>query len=123
MTAVAMTHPDGETQTPIVDVLSVLSGELERVRILGSRVEVAICEIAVQSSIDSRIVSELQHLDAILQHIGALRDYVSELSSRCDVALGVVTASALDRVSLADVRARLSGEDPGDDEDGEWELV
>lgn len=123
MTASAKSPQDEGAVAAVSDVLSLLAGELEHVRVLGARVEVAICEIAVRSSIDGRIVSELQHLDAILQHIAALRDFVSELSARCDVAHGVATDTALARITLAEVRARLSGGDLDEDMDGRWELV
>ncbi len=109
--------------TPVCDVLLMLAEELERARALGLRIEGAICAIAVRSQIDGALVSELQHLDAVLQHIAALRDYTAELSRRCDREQMVVTESALDRITLGEVRARLSGGGEGDAPDDVWEML
>jgi len=105
------------------DVFSALGEELERARSLGLRVEGAICAIAVRSSIDGAVVSELQQLDTVLQHIAALRDFVTELA-RQGAPASVATASALDRVTLAEVRTRLGGRYlDGDDPDEIWEML
>ncbi|MEQ1707876.1 MAG: hypothetical protein ABL864_06055 [Terricaulis sp.] len=117
--------PEPEPQlTPVRDVFSALAEELERARSLGLRVEGAICAIAVRSSIDGSVVSELQQLDAVLQHIAALRDFASELA-RQSVGVGeVATASALERVTLGEVRVRLGGRYlDGDDPDDNWEML
>ena len=61
--------PSSETREPLTavrEVFASLAEELERARVLGLRVEGAICAIAVRSSIDGGIVGELQHLDADL---------------------------------------------------------
>ena len=106
---------------PVRDVLVTLADELERARTLGLRVEGAICAIAVRAAIDGSVIAELQQLDAVLQHIAALRDFAGEVSRTCDSALLVDVTRALDRVTLAEVRTRLAG--GGDDEDGErWEM-
>lgn len=117
--------PEPEPQlTPVRDVFSALAEELERARSLGLRVEGAICAIAVRSSIDGSVVSELQQLDAVLQHIAALRDFASELA-RQSVGVGeVATAPALERVTLGEVRVRLGGRYlDGDDPDDNWEML
>lgn len=111
------------TGMPTADVLLLLAEELERARCLGLRIEGAICAIAVRSAIDGALVSELQHLDAVLQHIAALRDYAAELSRCCDRDQGIDTGSALDRITLGDVRARLSGGHYGDEPDDVWEML
>lgn len=110
--------------TLVGDVFAALADELERARSLGLRVEGAICAIAVRSSIDSAVVSELQQLDAVLQHIAALRDFAAELAKRGAGADGVAVASALDRVTLGEVRARLAGRVLDDCESDEgWEVL
>lgn len=107
---------------PVRDVLVMLADELERARTLGLRVEGAICAIAVRAAIDSSVIAELQQLDAVLQHIAALRDFAGEVSRTCDGALAVDVTGALDRVTLAEVRTRLAG--GGNEEDAErWEML
>lgn len=110
-------------EAPVCDILLMLAEELERARTLGLRIEGAICAIAVRSQIDGALVSELQHLDAVLQHIAALRDYTAELSRNCDRAQRVATESALDRITLGEVRARLAGGDAKDSPDDVWEML
>jgi hypothetical protein len=119
-------HPaQGEAPlTPVRDVFTSLAEELERARSLGLRVEGAICAIAVRSSIDNDVVIELQQLDAVLQHIAALRDFVGELARQADDPGAVATASALERVTLAEVRTRLGGRYlDGDNPDEVWEML
>lgn len=109
--------------TPVRDVFSSLASELERARSLGLRVEGAICAIAVRSSIDGAVVSELQQLDAVLQHIAALRDFAAELA-RQEAPNGLVgTANALERVTLGEVRARLGGVYLEDNPEESWEML
>ena len=117
--------PEPEPQlTAVRDVFSALAEELERARSLGLRVEGAICAIAVRSSIDGSVVSELQQLDAVLQHIAALRDFASELARHSIGAGEVATASALERVTLGEVRVRLGGRYlDGDNPDETWEML
>ncbi len=106
------------------DVLSLLADELERARTLGLRVEGAICAIAIRTSIDDGVVAELQQLDAVLQHIGALRDFAAEASRQAHDDTLLATQSALARITLGDVRARLAGGflDANLSDDG-WEIL
>ncbi|MDZ4692286.1 hypothetical protein [Terricaulis sp.] len=103
-------------------MLTTIGQELERVRVLGLRVEQTICAIAVRSSIDSALIAELQHLDAVIQHIAALRDFSEQLALQCDDAVEVDITPALQRVTLADVRGRLADENPNGGEEG-WEIL
>lgn len=113
-----------EALTPVRDVFSLLADELERARTLGLRVEGAICAIAVRSSIDGAVVAELQQLDAVLQHIAALRDFAAETARHVQDGAEVATQSALARITLGDVRARLAGGflDANLSDDG-WEIL
>jgi hypothetical protein len=104
-------QPSNEA-TPVRDVLTALADELERARTLGLRVEGAICAIAVRAAIDSSVVAELQ-----------LRDFAGEVSRTCDGGFSVDVSSALDRVTLAEVRVRLAGQSDGDDDAGRWEML
>jgi hypothetical protein len=100
-----------------------LPEELEHARALGLRVEGAICAIAVRAAIDASVITELQQLDAVLQHLGALRDFAGEVARACDSEGAIDMSAALDRVTLADVRARWAG--ACDDERGaeQWEML
>lgn len=111
-----------QNRVRLADTLTVLGQELERVRVLGLRVEQTICAIAVRSSIDSAVIAELQHLDAVIQHIAALRDFSEQLALQCDDAVQVDIAPALERVTLAEVRSRLADENADDSEEG-WEIL
>lgn len=125
MSAAPQFQPQEEERAviPVGDVFLMLAEELERARTLGLRIEGAICAIAVRSQIDGALVSELQHLDAVIQHVAALRDYAAELSRKCDRAHDVATASALERITLGEVRARLSGGHYQDNPDDVWEML
>lgn len=107
---------------PVATVLIAMAEELEHARALGLRVEGAICAVAVKTTIDSGVVEGLQQLDSVLQRIAALRDYVIELAAQCDPTIEVETASALERVKLEEVRARLAGARGHHDGDG-WEML
>lgn len=110
-------------QVPAAEIFLLLAEELERARVLGLRIEGAICSIAVRTELDAGLVSELQQLDAVLQHIAALRDYAAEVS-RCSAHLPkVATESALDRVTLNEVRTRLAGDFFDDKPDDVWEMM
>lgn len=108
--------------TSVADVLTTLGQELERIRVLGLRVEQTICAIAVRSALDPALIAELQHLDAVLQHVAALRDFSEQVALQCDDQTPVDIAEALDRVTLADVRARLAQRDQDRNDEG-WEIL
>lgn len=115
-------HDRAEPATPVCTVFANLAGELERARSLGLRVEGAICAIAVRSALGSDAIHELQQLDAMLQHIAALRDFAAELA-RQPVANGdIVTTVALRLVTLGEVRMRLGGACMEDDLGADWEM-
>ena len=121
--AQARTLSAQQHMAPLAEVLASVAEELEHARILGLRVEGAICGIAVRSSIDGQVVSELQQLDAALQHIAALRDYLGEVARIVEPRLQVDTAMALERVTLGEVRRRLSGGYLNDDPNDVWEML
>ena len=100
-----------------------VADELERVRQLGHRVEAAICAIAVRSSFDGAIVGELQQLDAMLQQIGALSDFLNQVGRDCGVGARIDVSDGLARVRLSEVRARLAGEIGEDGFEEGWEML
>lgn len=117
-----VSHSPEAGATPVGDVFTALADELERARTLGLRVEGAICAIAVRAAIDSSVIAELQQLDAVLQHIAALRDFAGEIARGCGHLHSVDIAPALERVTLAEVRMRLASErDIGEGEN--WEML
>lgn len=122
MSGAAKVHGDIDSM-PVSDIFLALGAELERMRTLGLRVEVALCAMAVRTQVDSTIVRELQQLDAVLQQLGALRDFTTVLA-QSGGAGRVAVANALDRIALSDVRARLSGREILDPEqDDGWEVL
>ena len=113
-----------ETRRPLGDVLETLAGELEQLRCLGLRVEGAICQIVVRAAIDPAVVAELQQLDMVLQQLGALRSYTAQVAQECEAKGDISVRAALDQVTLAELRARLAGqqEEDASDLDG-WEIL
>lgn len=109
---------------PLGDVLETLADELEQLRCLGLRVENAICQIVVRAAIDPAVVAELQQLDMVLQQLGALRSYTAQVAQECDTKGDISVRAALDQVTLAELRARLAGQQEEDvsDLDG-WEIL
>lgn len=106
----------------LAETLTTLGQELERIRVLGLRVEQAICAIAVNSALDAALIAELQQLDAVLQHVAALRDFSEQLALECPDAAEVDLSAALERVTLAEVRARLARQSFHDNEES-WEIL
>ena len=114
--------PVQERLAGIADTLTVLGQELERVRVMGLRVEQTICAIAVRSSIDSALIGELQHLDAVIQQIAALRDFSEQLALQCDESVQVDLTPALERITLAELRGRLAQDNSSTTAEG-WEIL
>jgi hypothetical protein len=109
-------------KTAISDVLLSVADELERVRVLGLRIERTVIGLAMSPGVDASVIGELQQLDAILQQIAGLRDYAANIAKGCDAGHGVDPATALACVTLEDMRQRLAGVAPEDAEDG-WEML
>lgn len=124
MTALALSAKESGAQrlVRVTDTVAVLSQELERIRVLGLRVEQTICAIAVRSAIDGAVVAELQHLDALIQHIAALRDFSEQVAVECSDDARIDLEAALERVTLADVRRRLARES-ADQPEERWEML
>lgn len=85
-----------------------IARELELARQTAMQVEQSLCRAADSWSIDDARVRDLQQLDHLIQHLAAMRDFVFAL---CQQGQGVRVdaADALARVTLSDVRSRLSG--------------
>lgn len=78
--------------------------------------------MAIQSKISGEIVAELQQLDLVLQQIAALRDFLAQVAAACDHSQIVDISAALERVTLAELRARLAGSPSLESEEG-WEML
>jgi|CXWL01.1.fsa_nt_gi predicted TIM-barrel fold metal-dependent hydrolase len=85
-----------------------IASEIEIARAMGLRLESSLCILTAKLGLDAERVRDLQELDLILQHLAALRDLLTMVSAQIDPSLSVSIAEALDRVTLGDVRARLS---------------
>lgn len=120
--AVSVSEAGAQRSVRLTDAVAVLSQELERIRVLGLRVEQTICAIAVRSAIDGAVVAELQHLDALIQHIAALRDFSEQVAVECSDDARIDLEAALERVTLADVRRRLARES-ADQPEERWEML
>lgn len=120
--AISAEEPGAQRSVRLTDAVAVLSQELERIRVLGLRVEQTICAIAVRSAIDGAVVAELQHLDALIQHIAALRDFSEQMAVECSDDARIDLKAALERVTLADVRRRLARESTDHPEE-RWEML
>jgi len=108
-----MTAANSSTQLPHVaaasDVMTSLARELEQMRALGLQLEASICQLAVAAPQQSEWLSDVQQLDLLLQQMAALRDFLTALSATEGAEVKLDLAVALERITLHDVRARLSG--------------
>lgn len=91
----------------MAEILDAIARELEHARGVGTRLEAAFCSHAVRSTLDGAVIQDMQQLDGMIQHLAALRDFVSTLAKTATGSAS--TATALERILLGDVRARLGG--------------
>jgi hypothetical protein len=91
----------------IRDLCQRVALELETLRQIAMRLEQCAC--AGEGGLDLARVQELQQFDILLQHLGALRDFLTRLPDLLSVDLVVDASAALNRVLLADLRQRLAG--------------
>lgn len=103
----AARQSEGQETTPMAEILDALARELEHARGVGMRIEAAFCAHAVRTTLDGSIIQDMQQLDGVIQHLAALRDFVSTLAREATGAAAI--DAALERVFLGDVRARLGG--------------
>jgi hypothetical protein len=85
-----------------------IARELESLRQRGVTLEQSICVHALDGSGGAN-VADLQEMDFLLQHIAALRDFMSAMSSSMPDNARFDPAWALQRVRLGALRNRLSG--------------
>lgn len=104
-------HADGMLQLrPVTDLLVSLAGELERMRMLGLRLESAVCVMAAGEWTPA-LADELQQLDRLVQLLAGLRDFVEGLSADQPLAGLLEISKPLERVLLHDLKGRLAGEE------------
>jgi hypothetical protein len=104
----------------IRDLCRRLALELETLRQIGMRLEQCAC--AGEGGLDIARVRELQQFDILLQHLAALRDFLTKLPDFVSVDMVVDATAALNRVLLADLRQRLAGAPvvDRDDDETDW---
>lgn len=108
---------------PAPQLMTTLAGELERMREIGTRIEISLCQLASSAADQGEWLDDVQQLDLLLQQLAALRDFVgaaacAEGAAQASFAMG----EALDQVLLHDLRARLSGEQAEAQESGDLML-
>lgn len=92
----------------MADVCARVGGELDRLSVIALQLEASLGSVAVGEAIDETRLHDLQQLDALSQHLAALRDFMVSLAN---VTLDEVDLGpALRLVSLEAMRARLAGE-------------
>jgi hypothetical protein len=111
---------EGE-QRSLSQILASLSDELARAAEEGHVVEAAFCEVAARVDMTAADVMGLQKLDAVLQHIEALRDFTAALAASADGEIS--TGHAFERILLGAVRARLQGREQTETTETDWEVL
>lgn len=103
--------PEGEVQSdgqPLAQVCARVAFELELIRQIGARIEQSLCNAADGWRLDDERARELQHLDHLIQHLSALRDFVSALAHQVK-GVSVDPTDALEKILLSALKARLEG--------------
>lgn len=100
------------------ELLTNLAQELERMRVLGMRIELSMCQMAVSASSEGEWMEDVQQLDLLLQQAAALRDFTSALARAQGADAQIDAESALAQITLGDVRQRLAGETAAESDDG-----
>ncbi|MGP6089517.1 chemotaxis protein [Antarctobacter jejuensis] len=113
-----------EFTLPLRDATQRASSELEGLYIRLERLEHALDSLVLHSSdaLDSTSIELLQELDMLRQSIGALADFLGQVSQETDSS-GMVNASrALQAVPLRDMATRLGGRTKATTKAGHAEL-
>ncbi|MBI1251536.1 MAG: hypothetical protein GC189_08700 [Alphaproteobacteria bacterium] len=109
MGVAALNQDEPELARPLPALLDTLASELEVVRSLGERVESAICAAQRHTHSDAQTVEDLQQIDLMLQQLSALRDFLKAVASTGALDSHVQIAAGLARITLAEMKSRLSG--------------
>lgn len=104
----------------VSSVCARVSAELQRLSVITVQLEASLSSAADGWAVDERRLRDLQQLDALSQHLAALRDFMASLPS--SAFGGVDLAPSLKLVPLEALRGRLAGEAPARDEDTTVEL-
>lgn len=91
-------------------ILGAIAAEVAHTRELVGRVEAAVCQIADTTPIGSHLVEDLQQIDLALQQLAALHSFAMDVSADADPVGGLQIGHHLQRITLHDVRSRISGE-------------
>ena len=100
------------------------SAELEGLYVRLERLEHGLDSVIVQAShvFDTNSIGMLQELDMLRQSIGALADYLEQISEETDEAGMVDVVQAVSAVPLRDMANRLSGTSNAPSNAGDAEL-
>lgn len=100
------------------------SDELEGLHARLERLEHGLDAVIVQSTqpFDTKSIGMLQELDMLRQSIGALADYLDQISAETDARGMVDVSQALDAVPLRDMAVRLAGRARSSVNNGHTEL-
>ncbi len=101
-----------EIRLPLRDATQRASSELETLFVRLERLEHALDSVVLKSSggLSSQTIGMLQELDMLRQSIGALADYLGQISLKTDCAGMVDLSEALNAVPLRDMATRLGGQ-------------
>lgn len=119
-------QPEAESGSRTLrELLDAAALELRHAYERGLRLEEAILALMSRNtSGESFDLSELQHLDMVLQHVSAVSAFLSALARSQSAASPVGgLEAALACVTLNDVRQRLLGLDVAAAEDDDWQLL
>lgn len=104
--------PDAEIMLPLKVATERASAELEALYERLERLEHGLDALVLHSSgaLDSQSIAMLQELDMLRQSVGALADYLGQISLETDHGGMVDLAQALQSVPLRDMAHRLGGQ-------------
>lgn len=103
---------DGNLNEPLTEILSRVGTELKDVAVLIERLEPLIDSEEVANSVDSvEHMKLLQGVDLAVQKARGLADFVDSISGDLDAELLVDLTTALNLITLSDLKTRLSSSD------------
>lgn len=122
MHAAATKRDEENFARPLAALLETLAAEVEAVRTLGERVESSICTAQRHVALQGKHVEDMQQIDLMLQQLSALRDFLTAIAAVGASDNHVQIAAGLARVTLAEMKSRLSGEQVGGVATGDLEM-
>jgi hypothetical protein len=107
---------------PVANVLLTVSNEIRMLSDSAADLQNLIGNLVVAGAFaGSQSIYQLQSLDRLCQNLGAVADFLHELSEGAPIDWKIDAADAAQRIKLADVAQRLAGGGAEDQETGEFE--